>query len=592
MHKKYTVDIPQAPGKITAKKLSAGTYIYYEYSREYDRQKKFNIPRRACIGKQDPSDGTRMFPNEKYHDFFPSDIEVEHDSGRSSCLRVGSFILIREFAERLGLSPWLRGRFGGKDGGLILDLASYLLIAEKNAAQHYPDYAYNHPLFTPDMRIYSDTAIGALLKDTITTDDVIAFTEWWNDSRDHRRRIYISYDSTNKISQAGDIELVEGGHAKDGPDGSPIVNIAMATDVSESMPLFYEDYCGSIADVSQFEQMVEKAQALGYRSIGFILDRGYFSKANIEDLDGRKYSFLIMAKGRKALVSSLVLGVKGTFEDRSANTIWEYAVNGTTVEAKLYSEDRRTRYFHIYYSAQNHAVERSCFETCIKKMAGVLDRMLGRKCDRLNLKSYARFFDLTFSDDKDKVLLMYSKNNEKIDDYIRYCGYYCIISSERMTAREALLLYKSRDCSEKLFSADKTFTGSSAERIQSVEALRSKIFIEFIALILRSRLHHAVNGHIVATGRRPNYMNVVSVLGELEKIELIRIGDGVYHLDHAITARQKDILSVFALGVDDIKDRCRALSRTLAAIDNRHAEGGSPESDVRDDSAVETEEEV
>ncbi len=30
------------------------------------------------------------------------------------------------------------------------------------------------------------------------------------------------------------------------------------------------------------------------------------------------------------------------------------------------------------------------------------------------------------------------------------------------------------------------------------------------------------------------------------------------------------------------------LSRTLAAMDNRHAEGGSPESDVRDDSAVET----
>ena len=88
------------------------------------------------------------------------------------------------------------------------------------------------------------------------------------------------------------------------------------------MPLFYEDYCGSIADVSQFEQMVEKAQALGYRSIGFILDRGYFSRANLEDLDRRKYNFLIMAKGRRNLVSSLVLGVKGSVEDKSANTIW------------------------------------------------------------------------------------------------------------------------------------------------------------------------------------------------------------------------------------------------------------------------------
>jgi hypothetical protein len=585
------VAIPSVPGKITRKKLSASTYIYYEYSRKYDREKKFNIPRRACIGKQDPSDESRMFPNEKYHDFFPSEIEVEHDCSRSSCLRAGSFLLIREFAEKLALASWLQGKFGSKDGGLILDLASYMLIAEKNAAQHYPDYAYNHPLFTPDMRIYSDTKVGTLFKEGISRDDVIAFTEWWNDSKDHRRRIYISYDSTNKISQAGDVELIEGGHAKDGPDGSPIVNISIATDVSEGMPLFYEDYCGSIVDISQFEQMVEKAEALGYRNIGFILDRGYFSKANIADLDSRKYSFLIMVKGRKSLVASLILGVRGTFEDKSANTIWEYAANGTTVEAKLYGEDKKTRCFHIYYSAEKYASERSSFETCIKKMAGTLDRKLGRKCDRLNLKAYGRFFDLTLSNDEDMVLLMYSKNNEAIDDYIRYCGYYCLISSEKMTAREALLLYKSRDYSEKLFSADKTFTGSNAERIQSVEALRSKIFIEFIALILRSRLYHAINSHVLATGRRPNYMNVVSVLSELEKIELIRIGDGVYHLDHAITARQKDILSVFALGVDDIKDRCRTLSQTLAVLDNRNTKGGSnPDPDVRNDSTAETKE--
>ncbi|WP_050805775.1 hypothetical protein [Sphaerochaeta pleomorpha] len=277
-----------------------------------------------------------------------------------------------------------------------------------------------------------------------------------------------------------------------------------------------------------------------------------------------------MVKGRKSLVSSLVLGVKGTFEDKSANTIWEYAANGTTVEAKLYGEDKKKRYFQIYYSAGKYVAKRSSLETCGKKMEGTLDRMLGRKCDRLNLKANSRFFDLTLSDDKDMVLLMYSKNYGAIDEYIRYCGYYCLISSEKMTAREALLLYKSSDCSDKLFSADKTFTGSNAERILSVEALRSKIFIEFIALILRSRLYFAINSHILATGRRPNYMNVVSALGELEKIEPIRIGDGAYHLDHAITARQKDILSV---------------------IDNRNAKGGGkPDPDVRDDSTAETKE--
>jgi len=87
-------------------------------------------------------------------------------------------------------------------------------------------------------------------------------------------------------------------------------------------------------------------------------------------------------------------------------------------------------------------------------------------------------------------------------------------------------------------------------------------------------------------------MNVISMLSELEKKKLIRIGDGVYHLDHAVTARQKDFLSVFALGVDDIKDKCRTLSQTLAVLDNRNTKGGSnPDPDVRDNSTAETKEE-
>ena len=110
-----------------------------------------------------------------------------------------------------------------------------------------------------------------------------------------------------------------------------------------------------------------------------------------------------------------------------------------------------------------------------------------------------------------------------------------------MTARDALLLYKSQDSSEKLFAADKTFLGSRAERVQTEDSLRSKLFIEFLALIIRSRFYACISDHVHATRTKRNYLNVVSVIKELQKIELIRIGDGVYRLDHAITARQKEI---------------------------------------------------
>ena len=39
------------------------------------------------------------------------------------------------------------------------------------------------------------------------------FLDDWNKSRDHKDRIYISYDSTNKNCQSGDIDILEYGKA-------------------------------------------------------------------------------------------------------------------------------------------------------------------------------------------------------------------------------------------------------------------------------------------------------------------------------------------------------------------------------------------
>ena len=61
---------------------------------------------------------------------------------------------------------------------------------------------------------------------------------------------------------------------------------------------------------------------------------------------------------------------------------------------------------------------------------------------------------------------------------------------KQMTAEEALELYKSRDVSEKLFRGDKSYLGNRSLRVQSDEAANAKIFVEFVALIVRSRVDH------------------------------------------------------------------------------------------------------
>ena len=55
--------------------------------------------------------------------------------------------------------------------------------------------------------------------------------------------------------------------------------------------------------------------------------------------------------------------------------------------------------------------------------------------------------------------------------------------------REALPLYKSRDASEKLFCSDKSFLGNRTARAMSDDVLEGKSFVEFVALIIRSRIY-------------------------------------------------------------------------------------------------------
>ena len=103
---------------------------------------------------------------------------------------------------------------------------------------------------------------------------------------------------------------LEYGHPKV-DQGLPIFNYAVAYDTNNSEPLFYDKYPGSINDVSQLEFMLETAYGYGYSKVGFILDRGYFSKSNLDDIDAKGYSFVIMVKGMADFVNAIVRDKKG-----------------------------------------------------------------------------------------------------------------------------------------------------------------------------------------------------------------------------------------------------------------------------------------
>lgn len=570
MYLDCAVKIPDVPGKISFFRKGKAAYVRYEVRRIYNPEKKYNVPDFKTIGKRVADDDMHMVPNENFLKYF-GDVELPElkvDLSRSSCLRVGTFLAIRRVMEELGLATILMKYMKAKDCGLLLDLAAYTIICESNAAQYYPDYAYNHPLFTEAMHIYSDSRVSDLLA-SITDDQRIGFLNDWNATRDHREKVYISYDSTNKNCQAGDLELVEFGHPKV-DKGLPVFNFAVAYDTHNDTPLFYEQYPGSIVDISQLQFMLEKAKGYGYKRVGFILDRGYFCKGNLQYMDECGYEFVIMVKGMVSFVKQLILENKGTFEQKRIHAIRRYKTYGKTIKKQMFPSDKRERYFHLFYSDQKACSEREDVEAKIERMVRYLGKLKGKEVT-IN-KGFEKYFHLW----SDAGTFLYPEEKTAvIEEEMSLCGYFVIVTSEKMTAKEALELYKSRDVSEKVFRGDKSHLGNKSLRVHSDEAALGKIFAEFIALIVRCKMYTLLKDETECLEKKPNYMTVPASIKELEKIEMIRGHDGKYHLDHAVTATQKVILKAYQMDANYVRNKAKELGDLLEKYTAKRKDGGT-----------------
>ena len=284
-------------------------------------------------------------------------------------------------------------------------------------------------------------------------------------------------------------------------------------------------------------------------------------------MDEYRYDFVIMVNGMSESVRRVILENKGEFENIRKYNIRKYKTFGKTIKKKLYISDEKERYFHIYYSDQKACAEHEQIEAKIDRMTKYLNSLKGEKATVGD--GYKKYFKLEIYED-DGTIICARERTEVIQEEIDLCGYFVIVTSKQMTAEEALELYKSRDVSEKLFRGDKSYLGNRSLRVQSDEAASAKIFVEFVALIVRNRMYVMLKDEMEKLDKKPNYMTVPATIRELEKIELVRQTDGKYRMDHAVTATQKMILKAFDMDADQIQDKAIGLSRLL----EKYAEEG------------------
>lgn len=554
-----TVNLSDIPCRYYLSKANAqgSQYVYAHVGDKYNKEKKYSVPVRLAIGKVCIDDSGKMYPNNNFYEKFPEVIVEEKQPIRSMSQDLGAFLLSQHVFNELGLVSILQKHFL-EQSALVLDLATFMMICEDNAFCHFKDYARTHPLFREDQHIVSEATISRLLTDT-SQDQIYNCLVDWNAKNKKGVEIFISYDASNKNCQAGDIDFVEYGHAKVDA-GTPIWNYGIGLNIQDMLPLFYDKYQGSIPDVSQLEQLVNKSIEFGYQKITFILDRGFFSESNIRYIDEAKFNFIMMVKGKKKLVSEIIDKLRGSFEmDHKHLVKTTSGVYGCTEKREFAGKDR---YFHVYCSTQKLHTESDKISKNIDDLEVHLTRCKGKILD--STKDFDPYFDL--HKDKTGKLIFFERKYDAITEELKRAGYFTIITSKKMTAEEAYLLYKKRDSSEKLFCADKTFLGSHCSRVHSTEALNTKMFIEFIALIARSRIYSLLkDASIKMEGRRVVH-HVPDTLSVLDRVKAIRLKpDGRYILQSGLSRKTKLIFSYFGVSEIELNNMISKLLSRLSA---------------------------
>lgn len=526
----------ERPDRTVVVRGKSGNYVYFTEKVQYNPELKRSVPKRIAIGKL--NDDGLLIPNQNYFDIFGnSDEDVVQPADRADYVSTGLHVVADKIVNDLGVYAILEEIFGDYTDK-ILDIALYFIQREDNAVQYFEDYGYAHSLFNESN--FTDSTIGRLFDD-LKVKDIDLFIKSWV-ALHCKEDIYISYDSTNMNCTAGNLELVEYGHAKDNPD-LPQVNMSLAYNQTDNTPLMYEIYPGSIIDNSECRKMVERAAYYGCKNVGFILDRGYFSSENIKYFERYGYDYILMTKGNAKFVQEAINEVGPTLRNGIGNYIEEHELYGITLEKEVITKGKK--YIHVYYNGIQAEKEKVQFYNRLNKMYQSLQDKVDAKLQRKeDVKSYETYFKVKFDDNG--YFLNYQRRDNKIREAISKLGYFIIITSKKMSAKEALDIYSNRDSVEKVFRMEKSYLGFDSLRVHSVEKLESKMFISFISLIIRNELSQKMKP-LYKTNKKE--YTIPKVIQQLERIGVTKLSDEQYHHRYALTNKQKKILS--AVGITE-----------------------------------------
>lgn len=450
------------------------------------------------------------------------------------CLRkfYGATYLLDAIAEKTGIASDLKTCFGDLSDE-ILSLAYYLICEESQPMYRFDKWANLH--HHPCGKTLSSQRISELF-DVLCQED--AKMQYFK--RQAKRRMeseYLAFDTTSISTYSRVIKQAKYGINKE-KDSLPQLNLLLLFGEGSRLPVYYRKLAGNIVDVKMVRNLLTDVDFLELKKLNLVMDRGFYSEANINDMMRLHHKFLIGAKLSLNIIKRCLQASQATFVTRQNYDSTTGLYIKTFMEEWDYVEKRQRKgdtvkekrrvYIHLYYNDMHCMDERMRFnrllDTCEEEL-----RSGRRNTDHETL--YQRYFSVH---ETPKRGIKISYNEEAIALAQKNFGYFTLMSNDIKDPIDALQIYRCKDVVEKSFGNLKERLNMRRMNVSSEERFEGKLFVQFIALSILSYIKKKMDDQ----GLFKNY-TMQSLLDELDVIEYYQQPNKSHHLSEITTKQQR-----------------------------------------------------
>lgn len=528
---------------ITSKVRCQGGYAYIDKP-FWNADKQRADHKREYIGKYD---GETFTPNKTYYR-----LKAEYEQSLAShktgpiptdiCLRqfYGSTYLLNEICDKTGIAADL-GKCFGSLAPQIMSIAYYLVLEEGQPMYRFHKWGitHRHP-YGKDIPSQRSSELFGL----ITEEAKMAYFRY--QSKRHGMNEYLAFDTTSISSYSTLIKQAKYGKNKEG-DSLPQINLALLYGEESMLPVYYRKLAGNITDVKTIENLIKDVDFLKLDKLKLVMDRGFYSEKNIDDLMKHHHKFLVGARLSLSKVSNRLDNIRADFVTRynynsdlklyvmSFTEEWNYTEEKSR-SGEIISETRRI-YLHFYYNDQKATDDKTRFNAMLDRLE---NNLVNGTADPADEKLYQKYFIIAETPVRGKV---YSFKEDAIRKAEKNFGYFALMSNGIKDPVEALRIYRLKDLIEKSFGNLKERLSMRRMSVAFEENFEGKLFVQFVALQMVSYIKKQMD----ANGLFSNY-TIQSLLDELDTIEYYQQPGKAHHLSE-ITQKQRDLYELMGVPV-------------------------------------------